>query len=164
MMKYDNSNIRRQDRILEESAAINLLSIGEYGVLSMYSNESGIYSIPLNYVWDTKSSLYIHCATEGRKLNIIDKNNSVSFCIVGKTNVISNKFTTEYESLVLECKAYRNLSTTERMNALIMILEKYSPNDKITGLKYAEISFHRTEIIRLDINKWSGKCKKIKTS
>lgn len=164
MMKYDNSNIRRQDRILEESAAINLLSIGEYGVLSMYSNESGIYSIPLNYVWDTKSSLYIHCASEGRKLNIIDKNNSVSFCIVGKTNVISNKFTTEYESLVLECKAYRNLSTTERMNALIMILEKYSPNDKITGLKYAEISFHRTEIIRLDINKWSGKCKKIKTS
>jgi hypothetical protein len=47
------------------------------------------------------------------------------------------------------------------MKALELIIDKYSPGDKEVGLKYAQKSFDRTEIIRLDIEKWSGKCKKI---
>ena len=30
-----------------------------------------------------------------------------------------------------------------------------------TGLKYAEKSFHRTEIIRIDLESMSGKCKRV---
>lgn len=37
-----------------------------------------------------------------------------------------------------------------------------SPEDKVIGTKYdAEKSFHRTENIRLDIDSWSGKCKRV---
>ncbi len=128
----------------------------------MYSEETGIYGIPINYVWDGTESIYLHCAPEGRKLQCIDKNNSVSFCVVGKTSVISEKFTTEYESIILQCQAHRNLDEDERLNALSLILDKYSPQDKIIGMKYAQKSFHRTEIIRLNIKRWSGKCKNIK--
>ena len=34
-MKYNNDNVRRQDRLLEEDRAYALLREGEYGVLSM---------------------------------------------------------------------------------------------------------------------------------
>jgi uncharacterized protein len=47
----------------------------------------------------------------------------------------------------------------ERMKALELLLDKYSPNDKETGMKYAEKSFSRTEVIRLDVVEWSGKKK-----
>lgn len=160
-MIYSNLDVKRQDRLCSEQLATQLLLSGEYGVLSMYNEEYGAYGIPMSYVWDGKDSIYIHCAPDGRKLLFIDENNLVSFCIVGKTNVISDKFTTEYESIILECEASRSLKEEERLYALSLILDKYSPKDKIVGMKYAKKSFGRTEIIRLDVNKWSGKSKSI---
>jgi hypothetical protein len=64
-------------------------------------------------------------------------------------------------SIVLECIAHRHLNAEIRMKALTQFIEKYSPNDKEKGLKYAEASFNRIEIIRIDIIKWSDKRKKI---
>lgn len=49
---------------------------------------------------------------------------------------------------------------TEKMKALEHILDKYSPADKVMGIKYAEKSFSRTAILRLTIKTASGKCKK----
>lgn len=160
-MIYSNEKIRRQDRLLDEQSATKLLIDGEYGVLSMRTEDEGVYAVPVSYVWDGKSSIYFHCAIEGKKLRSIEFYNAVSFCIVGKTNVISNKFTTEYESIIIDCKATKNLPVDERMEALELLLSKYSPNDKPTGMDYARESFHRTEIVRLDIDKWSGKRKNI---
>lgn len=160
-MKYTNESIRRQNRLLEEEKAIALLESGEYGVLSMQAEEDGAYGVPVNYVWNKDHSIYIHCAPEGRKLRCIKHCNRVSFCVVGKTHVISNQFTTEYESVVLKCQDHIGLNEEERMHALHLLIDKYSPDDKVTGAKYAEKSFHRTEIIRLDITEASGKCKRV---
>jgi nitroimidazol reductase NimA-like FMN-containing flavoprotein (pyridoxamine 5'-phosphate oxidase superfamily) len=158
-MVYNNEKVRRQDRLLSETTARHILENGEYGVLSMLTEEGEAYGIPINYVWDGEQSIYLHCAKEGRKIRNIAFNKNVSFCVVGKTNVVSNKFTTGYESIVLNCKASVGLSPEERMNALGHIIDKYSPDDKETGMKYAQKSFEQTEIIRLDISDWSGKTK-----
>jgi len=160
-MEYTNAQIRRQDRLLDKEKAMSLLRNGEYGVLSMQTEEGEAYGIPVNYVWNGDASIYIHCAPEGRKLRCIAHCNRVSFCIVGKTHVISNQFTTEYESLVLNCKAHTGLDEAERMSALHLLIDKYSPDDKAVGMKYAEKSFHRTEVVRLDIENGSGKSKSI---
>ena len=93
--------------------------------------------------------------------NYIVSNAATPFLSVGKTHIISNQFTTEYESIILKCRAYIGLNEEERINALHLLIEKYSPNDKVIGNQYAQKSFHRTEIIRLDIEEASGKCKHI---
>lgn len=160
-MKYITQHIRRQDRLLEEDNAVRLLRDGEFGILSLLAEGNVPYGIPINFVWDGKSSIYIHCAPEGKKLQCLEICPQVSFCVVGKTKVISNKFTTGYESIVLQGKAYTGLSSEEKMQALTLLLDKYSPEDKVIGLKYVEKSFHRTEIIRIDIEEWSGKCKRV---
>lgn len=160
-MEYNNQQIRRQDRLLDEKDAYSLLESGEYGVLSMIAEDGTAYGIPVNFVWDKGNSIYIHCAPQGRKLNGIQKNPQVSFCIVGKTHVVSSKFTTAYESIVLNCQAEIGLSAEERMRALELFLAKYSPEDQLIGRKYAEKSFHRTEIIRLIVSSFSGKCKRV---
>lgn len=161
-MEFNNSKIRRQDRTLDRQRAFEILKEGEYGILSMQAEDgNGAYGIPLSYVWDRGNSIYIHCAPVGRKLDCIDRCHNVSFCVVGRTKVIPDHFTTAYESIVLRCTAHRSLHEAERMSALSLLLSKYCPNDKIVGLKYAEKSFTRTEIIRLDIEEISGKTKNV---
>lgn len=49
-MNYNTESVRRQDRLLNEQAAIELLSGGEYGVLSLQAEAGGGYGIPINYV------------------------------------------------------------------------------------------------------------------
>lgn len=161
-IRYDNSLVRRQDRLLSKESAINLLERAEYGILSMVTDDSKPYAVPLNFVFDGSRSIYVHCAPEGKKLRMIDANNHVQFCVVGKVNLLSSKFTTEYESIILIGTAHRNLSVEERHHALELLLRKLSPADVELGMKYAEKSFHRTEVIRIDIDEMSGKAKSLK--
>jgi len=159
-MVFDNSAVRRQDRLLDEARARELLAGGEWGCLSLAGDE-GAYGIPVSYVWDGAASIYIHCAPEGRKLRCIERDDRVSFCVVGRTAVQPAQFTTVYESIVLGCRARRGLPSDERMAALELLLAKYAPAHRRTGLRYAEKSFFCTEIVRLEIETWSGKCKHI---
>lgn len=160
-MEYNNANIRRQDRLLPEDRAVELLRGSEYGILSMVSAEGEGYGVPLNYVWDGRESIYIHCAPEGRKLKALRLHAQVSFCIIGRVHLLPGKFTTEYESIILRGNARLGLSDEEKHRALTLLLQKLSPNDTVIGEKYAEKSFHRVEIIRIDITQWSGKCKQV---
>jgi len=161
-MDFDNSHVRRQDRLLDKERAVELLRTAEWGVLSMCDVDGAPYGLPLNFVWDGDYSLYIHCAPDGRKLNCLDHEDRVSFCVVGRVNLLPSKFTTEYESIVLTGKAVRHLPEEERRHALELLLDKLSPEDKTVGMKYAAASFHRVEILRLDIDHWSGKRKYVK--
>lgn len=162
MINYDNKEVRRRDRLLSESDALRVLKESDYGVLSMITDDGEAYGIPLNYVWDEKSdSLYLHCAPEGRKLRSVRKNPEVSFCVTGRTHILPERFTANYESVVLKCDAEVDLSDEERRRAMRVFLQKYAPGMEEKGMKYAELSLHRTEIIRLRIIQMSGKCKNI---
>ena len=160
-MKYDNDTVRRRDRLLTEEEAFDLLQRGEYGILSMMAESGGAYGIPISYVWDGAESVYFHCAPEGRKLRLLAADDRVSFCVVGHTRVIPHQFTTAYESILLQGRIRMDLPEQERWHALELLLKKYSPEDLQEGMKYAERSFHRTNILRLDIEYMSGKRKRI---
>lgn len=161
-MKYDNSSVRRQDRLLDEYGAYSLLTNGEYGIMSMVTPDGEPYGIPVSYVWDGVDTIYIHCAPEGKKIRCLRTDCIVSFCIVGNTGIVPHKFTTNYESIILSCRADIGLDVDERMRALTMIIDKYSPKFRDMGEHYAKRSFHRTEIIRLTVVSFSGKSKRVK--
>lgn len=117
-MNYQNDSVRRQDRLLDQPEATELLRQGEYGILCMQRPEGGGYGVPLNYVWDEVDAIYIHCAPEGRKLHCLRECDRVTFCIVGKTQVQPSRFTTFYESILLDCRARTGLTAEERRRAL----------------------------------------------
>ena len=120
------------------------------------------YGVPLNFVWDGDDAIYIHCAPEGKKIDILDCHDRVSFCVVGNVNLLPSQFTTEYESIILDCEATICTSEEERVHALELLLRKLSPHDVEIGMKYALKSLPRTCILRLDILTWSGKAKRVK--
>ena len=119
------------------------------------------YGVPVNFVWDGVDSIYFHCATEGKKIDILECYDYVSFCVVGNVNLLPGQFTTEYESIILDCEVTIPTGDEERLYAIELFLKKFAPNDFDTGMKYAHKSLSRTCIVRLDILTWSGKTKKV---
>lgn len=147
--------MRRKDRELDKEKSIELLKRSEYGILSTIGESGYCYGIPLNFVY-FDNAIYFHCAKEGHKLENIRYNNKVSFTLVGKTEVIPEKFSTKYESVVVFGNA-EEIEGDEKEKALIALIEKYSPDFKEAGLEYIKRDKDRTIVIKILIEKVSGK-------
>lgn len=158
-MKYDNSTVRRQDRLLDEARAAALLQGGEYGFLALGGREGG-YGIPVSYA-EEAGRIYIHCAPEGEKLRRIAQDDRATFCVVGRTAPCPERFTTEYESVLVSGHLSVVADDAERLHALELIVRKYAPGYEEKGREYAARSFGRTTILRLDAERMTGKCKKL---
>ena len=156
-MRYDCSQLRRQDRQLSESEALALLRDGEYGILSIQS-EDGAYGVPVNYAL-VGETIYLHCATEGRKLQLIERNPQVSFCVVGQVSLLSEQFTTNFQSVILSGQAERVFEEQERRKALQSIVMKYSPEHLAEGYRIIDELIDRVAVVAVRIDRFSGKSK-----
>lgn len=152
--------IRRKDRILNELRGNELLAEGEYGFLAMVNIDGGGYGLPLSYAVNGKA-IYFHCAPEGHKLMNLDAENRVTFTVVGHTKVIPNQFSTAYECVMVFGRIERALPEVERLQALRLLVAKYSAGYEEIAEKYIKGSFARTEILKLNIERISAKAKLI---
>jgi len=109
--------IRRSDREISFQEVRKILDNAEYGVLSTVGKDGQPYGVPLSYVYKN-DSIYFHCALSGHKLDNIGHNAKVSFCVVGNTKVLPDKFATEYESTVI-FGVVSEVKETERHNVLL---------------------------------------------
>ena len=116
-----------------------------------------INGVPVNYAAEG-SRIYIHCAPEGEKLRRIGQDAQAVFCVVGRTAPQPERFTTEYESIMASGVVSVVSDDGERMRALSLIVEKYSPGYEEQGAVYARKSFARTVVLRLDIRSMTGSC------
>jgi len=156
-MRRKDTVMRRKDKALQKDAAVHLLRDCEYGVLSTVDGEGQPYGVPLNYVL-MNDCLYFHCALEGHKLDNILASDKVSFCVVGRTNVLPVEFSTEFESVIASGRA-SIVEGDERYQALVGLVEKYSPEFLDEGHKYIEQHDSRTKVVKIDIHSMTGKAK-----
>lgn len=150
--------LRRKDRGMDVREATELLAAGEYGVLSTVGQDAQPYGVPLSYVY-RDGAIYLHCAVEGHKLENIAANPRVSFCVVGKTRVLPEKFATEYESVIAFGSA-SEVAGEEKKSALLWLVEKYSPDFLPEGRKYIESSHDSTRVVKVAIDHLSGKARR----
>ena len=147
--------IRRKDKEIGRDEAVNLLRTCAYGILSTADNDGQPYGVPLNYVYKD-NCIYFHCALNGHKIENIHENPKVSFCVVGDTNELPSEFSPSYVSAIAFGIASEVLGT-ERYNALIGLLEKFSPEFMDEGKKYIEKLDKATRVIRIEVQHIRGK-------
>jgi nitroimidazol reductase NimA-like FMN-containing flavoprotein (pyridoxamine 5'-phosphate oxidase superfamily) len=150
--------MRRTDRQISETESLDILEKGEYGILSMVNESNEPYAIPVNYCV-ADNALYIHCAREGLKTEILETNPSVSFCVVGFTEVLPDKFGTLYESCIIKGSA-AEIYSEEKQKALEGLILKYSVNFVPEGARYIEKLTTKTRVFRISIDTITGKAKK----
>ena len=150
--------MRRSDRQLNEEDVQQILETGEYGVLSTIGENGYPYGVAVSYVYfDNK--IFFHCAAGvGLKLENIAYNHNVCFTVVGRTEVLAEKFSTKYESVIAFGKA--NLSTDLKMKALEVLIRKYSPEFMEKGMKYIQADHKITDIYEITIDSITGKARR----
>lgn len=147
--------MRRADKALPADEIARLLLEGEYGILSTVDAEGQAYGVPLNYVY-LNDCIYFHCALQGHKIANILANSKVSFCVVGRTRVLPAEFSTEFESVIVFGEA-SVVQGDDRYQALLGLVQKYSPEFVTEGHKYIEQFDSRTKVVRIDVNSMTGK-------
>jgi len=153
-----SSTLRRPERGTTEAEARELLERGEYGILSTCDPDGQPYGIPLSYcVID--NAIYFHCALAGHKLDNLAANNHVSFCVVGNTEVLPDKFATRYESVIVTGIA-TEVFGEEKRKGLTGLLPKYSPGFIVEGMAYIKADEERTRVYRIDIATICGKARR----
>lgn len=150
--------LRRQDRQIKNNETIDIIEKANYGVLSTVDDYGQPYGVPLNYVY-AKGALYFHCAMEGYKLDNLKNNSKVSFCIVGHENVLPDKFSTDYESVIIFGRA-EEVFEDEKNMALLGLIDKYSSDYMEKGKEYIKKLEGRTKVIKVNVEHISGKARK----
>ena len=92
--------MRRWKQQLTNEETINILNQQYTGILGVLSDDGYPYTIPVNYVYKD-NKIYIHGARSGHKIDAIKHCDKVSFCIIDKDELISEKLTTYYRSVIV---------------------------------------------------------------
>jgi uncharacterized protein len=115
-------------RFISEEEALDVLKAAEYGVLSTASAQGRPYGVPVNYCYvPEENCIFFHCARVGRKLDNIMQNPKVSFVAVANSEVIQERFTTHYESVVVDGTAQLVEDEAEKIAKMVILCERFSP-------------------------------------
>ncbi len=172
--------MRRKDREMGREFGLSIIDKAPFGVLSMV-DAGKPYGIPLSIV-RAGNSLYFHSAPEGRKSKILRENGEVSIVFVGDWNVpelftdddlasiqdneekkaalLSGVFTVEFESAVVTGRAQLVQEEANRVEAMRLICEKYTPTKMTYFAEAAAAGLPRADIYQVEMEEIKAKRKK----
>lgn len=124
------------------------LSKARTGFLGLSDNHHP-YVIPLNYVW-YKKCIYFHGANEGKKVRIMEKNNSVCFTICEELGTMSNpipaKTDTAYWSIMIFGTVEKVEHIDDGRNIMQAMLDKYVPGYYKNPLSVAHLEKYESSL------------------
>lgn len=156
--------MRRKDREVSDiQEIVTIIKKCDCCRVALFDNEFP-YIVPMNFgieFENNKIVLYFHCASEGKKLELISKNPNISFemdcCHKLITGDKACDYTMEYESVIGNGKA--QVVTTGKIEALNSIMRRFS-DDEI--FNYDENYLKAVTIFRIDVIDITGKRLKVK--
>lgn len=124
--------MRRFKQQLSQEECEKILEQGKTGILAVLGDDGYPYTVPINYIY-LDGKIYLHCAKSGHKLDAIKSCSKVSFCVVDRDDILQEKYTTLYKSVVAFGKAEILTDREEMLAPVTALAEKYCP-DFIDGI------------------------------
>jgi hypothetical protein len=141
---------------LSEEATIKILQKGTSGVLAVTGDDGYPYAVPLSYVYEA-GKIYFHFAVSGHKLDALERSDKVSFCVIGRDEVISETFTTRFSSVIVFGRMRLLAEDKEKRCALSLLANKYSPGLVSEAKEEIDRSWNRVVVGELRIEHMTGK-------
>ena len=148
--------MRRFRQQIPEEECIALLQETEYGILAVQGDDDYPYTVPVNHVYEN-GRLYIHSAVAGHKIDAILKQEKVSFCVVGKSDLIPEMLDTHYVSVVCFGRARIVKDAEEKRRIGALLGERFSGQypDKVKEAIDRQIKVF--DCIEIEIDHMTGK-------
>jgi uncharacterized protein len=149
--------MRRKDKEITDKQEIeDILHKAELLRLAM-CDDGEPYLVAMNFAFH-EGFLYMHSAKEGRKIDILRKNNRVAFQADTGVIVLAGEeawnCSTRYMSVFGTGRALLIDEKEEKTKALDAIMSKHTGR---TGFDYPENVFNKTLIIKVEIESLTGK-------
>ena len=120
--------MRRNKQQLTKETCMELLKQGTSGVLAVLGDEGYPYTVPLSYVCD-HDKIYFHSATDGHKVDAVRVHHKASFCVIAKDQVVPEKYTTYYRSVIAFGTIRILENEQEKREAVRKLALRYTPDD-----------------------------------
>lgn len=147
--------MRRSKQQMPLEDAKKILKQGKTGILAItYHDEPTM--VPLNYVYE-EHTIWFHCAKSGHKLEVIKNNPKVSFCVIAQDEVVPEKYSTKYQSVLIYGNASILENEEEKYDVLTKLVAKYCPKQVPLGKAYIEQGIADTCVVKIEIDHISGK-------
>ncbi len=149
--------MRRLDKEIIDQTILDEILYNSQVVRVAFSIDNVPHIVPLSFgYFDNK--LYIHSATEGSKIEMINKNNYVCFEMelhseIMKDNIACN-WTTKYRSIIGWGRISIVHDHEEKIKGLDVIMEKYRGKNKND---YNKTLLNRMVLLVIEIEKYTGK-------
>ena len=148
--------MRREKQRLGREETLEILKNGKTAVLALSGDDGYPYAVPVNYVFceaeleakisgeekeenESFGKILFHGAKAGHKFDALKNCQKVSLCVIQKDNVIKEKLTTAYKSVIVFGKA-----------RILQKREEIFRAAEIFGLRYNDdAKFVREEIRRM---------------
>lgn len=93
--------MRRKDREMPKEFALEVADKCEWATLGMVTSQGMPYCVPITIARDGEV-IYFHSAHEGLKIDCLRGQSQVCLACVGDTKRATNRFTTEFESALIQ--------------------------------------------------------------
>jgi len=147
---------RKEKEIKSKSEIESIINSGQVCRVAFSFNDEP-YIVPM-YFGYKDNFLFFHSAKQGKKIDIIKKNNRVCFEIDINTHIINTgipcDWKNSYSSVIGFGKAEIIENFNEKIKALNAIINHYSPGTKY---EFPKENVCNTEIIKIEIEEITGK-------
>ena len=114
------------------------------------------YVVPVSFGYE-RNALYFHSALEGRKVELIKKNNKICFEIDTDVEVVKGKkpcaWTMKYRSVIGVGRAYILGNDEEKSHGLKLIMRQYTEGN----FSFPKSALDSVLVVRVDIESITGK-------
>ena len=148
--------MRRKRQQLSDEESIGILQRATSGTLALLGDNGYPYAVPISYVY-SDGKLYFHSAPDGHKVDAIKNHDKASFCVIDKDDVMPEKYTTLFRSVIVFGRIHIIEDETEKSAIARLLGNRYYPNHDEALQKEIEHGLSRMSGIRLDIEHLTGK-------
>ena len=150
-------HMRRSRQQLSTEETEEVLLRGTAGVLALAGDKAFPYAVPISYVYDGEH-IYFHSACEGHKIDAIRRNPNASFAVIDQDEVMPEKYTTAYRSVIVFGSIRIIDDAVEKRAAAHKLAVKYAP-DNTEQQHAAEIdgAWERFCMLEMSIAHMTGK-------
>ena len=147
--------MRKKSREMDADWALEVMDKAPYITVGMTDGDGMPYSVPLSLARTDEKTFYFHCATEGKKLDILREKPHVCLTAVSKCKPTvgpkDGSFTLEFKSAIAFGKAEIVADDNEKREALRAICQRFLPHHMDAFDAAVARSMSRTAVVRITL-------------
>ena len=147
--------MRRFKQALTQAECGQVLNEAPRGVLAVHGEDGYPYAFPMDFVY-LDGKIYFHCAQVGHKIDALEADDRVSFCVMDQGFRREGEWALNIKSVIL----FGRIKTVDdpelALRAIRQLGLKYYPTAEAVEVEIAK-DFHRVRILELTVDHMTGK-------